>query len=92
MALCIRSGVVGLDPPHRVAKMLLAFQRYGLLGGSITAAALRHAAQPPAQPNPDPLFTPSLREDPTLRSPAHRIGTASLLTCLDAEGGYLSVA
>src|SRR5205807_2140943 len=42
VALCIRSGVVGLDPPHRVAKMLLAFQRYGLLGGSISAAALRH--------------------------------------------------
>src|SRR2546423_6945672 len=41
-ALCIRSGVVGVEPPHRVAKMLLAFERYGLLGGSITAAAARH--------------------------------------------------
>src|SRR5437764_1162173 len=42
-ALCIRSGVVGVEPPHRVAKMLMAFERYGLLGGSISAAAARHA-------------------------------------------------
>jgi fatty-acyl-CoA synthase len=41
-ALCMRSGVIGLDPPHRMAKMLLGFQRHGLLGGSVTAAALRH--------------------------------------------------
>jgi fatty-acyl-CoA synthase len=41
-ALCMRSGVVGLDPPHRVAKMLLGLERHGLLGGSITAAAIRH--------------------------------------------------
>src|SRR5579884_1350846 len=40
--VCMRSGVVGLDPPHRVAKMLLGFERHGLLGGSITAAAIRH--------------------------------------------------
>jgi fatty-acyl-CoA synthase len=40
--LVIRSGVVGLDRPSRVAKMLMAFERHGLLGGSITAAALRH--------------------------------------------------
>jgi fatty-acyl-CoA synthase len=41
-ALVIRSGVVGLEPPRRVANMMLAFERHGLLGGSIAAAALRH--------------------------------------------------
>ncbi len=43
--LMMRRGVVGLEPPHRVAKMLLAFERHGLLGGSITASALRHGDQ-----------------------------------------------
>jgi fatty-acyl-CoA synthase len=41
-ALCIRSGLVGPEPPHRVAQLLLGFQRYGLLGGAVVAAAVRH--------------------------------------------------
>jgi acyl-CoA synthetase (AMP-forming)/AMP-acid ligase II len=41
-ALCVRSGVVGIDPPHRVAQMLLGFERYGMLGGAATAGAARH--------------------------------------------------
>ncbi len=41
-ALCIRSGVVGLELPHRVAQLLIGFERYGMLGGAITAAAIRH--------------------------------------------------
>jgi fatty-acyl-CoA synthase len=41
-ALCVRSGMVGLDPPQRVAQMLLALERYGLLGGSVAAGAIRH--------------------------------------------------
>src|SRR5437588_4541146 len=41
-ALCIRSGVVGFEPPHRIAKLLLAFERYGLLGGAIAVGAIRH--------------------------------------------------
>jgi fatty-acyl-CoA synthase len=41
-ALCVRSGMVGLDPPHRVAQMLLGLERYGLLGGAATAGAIRH--------------------------------------------------
>ncbi len=41
-AICMRSGVVGLEPPHRVAQLVLAIERYGLLGGAATAAALRH--------------------------------------------------
>jgi fatty-acyl-CoA synthase len=45
-ALCIRSGVVGLEPPHRVAGLLFGFQRYGLIGGAAVAGALRHADRP----------------------------------------------
>ena len=44
--LCIRSGLVGPEPPHRVAQLLLGFQRYGLLGGAVVAGALRHGDQP----------------------------------------------
>jgi fatty-acyl-CoA synthase len=41
-ALCIRSGVVGVELPHRLAKMLLAFERHGMLGGAIAVGAIRH--------------------------------------------------
>jgi fatty-acyl-CoA synthase len=41
-ALCLRSGVVGFEPPHRVARLVMALDRYGLLGGAVTAAAIRH--------------------------------------------------
>jgi fatty-acyl-CoA synthase len=41
-ALCMRSGVVGLEPPHRLAQLVLAIDRYGLLAGAGTAAALRY--------------------------------------------------
>jgi fatty-acyl-CoA synthase len=45
-ALCIRSGLVAPEPPHRVAQLLLAFQRYGLLGGAVVAGAVRHGDRP----------------------------------------------
>jgi fatty-acyl-CoA synthase len=45
-ALCVRSGVVGFEPPHRIAQMLLAFERYGMLGGAITVGAIRHGDHP----------------------------------------------
>jgi fatty-acyl-CoA synthase len=45
-ALCIRSGLVGPEPPHRVAQLLLGFQRYGLLGGAVVAGAVRHGDRP----------------------------------------------
>jgi fatty-acyl-CoA synthase len=45
-ALCLRSGVVGLEPPHRVAELVLGFRRYGLLGGAAVAGALRHGDRP----------------------------------------------
>ena len=41
-AVCMRSGVVGLESPHRMAQLFLAVERYGLLGGASAAAALRH--------------------------------------------------
>jgi fatty-acyl-CoA synthase len=41
-ALCIRSGVVGPELPHRVAQLLLGFERYGMLGGAVVAGAIRH--------------------------------------------------
>ncbi|MGZ4187692.1 MAG: AMP-binding protein [Solirubrobacteraceae bacterium] len=40
-ALCLRSGMVGLPLPHQTAQILLAFERYGLLGGAVTAGAIR---------------------------------------------------
>ena len=42
VALCIRSGLVRPELPHRVAKMLIAFERYGLLAGAVTIGAIRH--------------------------------------------------
>ena len=41
-ALCIRSGMVGPELPHKVAQMLLAFERYGMLAGAVTIGAIRH--------------------------------------------------
>ncbi|MDQ6816130.1 MAG: acyl-CoA synthetase [Actinomycetota bacterium] len=41
-ALCVRSGVLGPQLPHRVAQATRAIERYGLMGGAIHAAAIRH--------------------------------------------------
>jgi acyl-CoA synthetase (AMP-forming)/AMP-acid ligase II len=41
-AVCIRSGLVGPELPHRLAQMLLAFERHGLLAGAVTIGAIRH--------------------------------------------------
>ena len=40
--LCVRSGMVGLEPPHRLAQMVLALERYGLLGAAGAIGAIRH--------------------------------------------------
>jgi fatty-acyl-CoA synthase len=45
VALCIRSGIVRPELPHKVAEMLLAYERYGLLSGGVTIGAIRHADQ-----------------------------------------------
>ncbi len=41
-AVCIRSGMVGPELPHKLAQMLLAFERHGLLAGAVTIGAIRH--------------------------------------------------
>jgi fatty-acyl-CoA synthase len=40
--LCLRSGVVGPELPHRMAQMLVALERYGMLGGAVAVAGIRH--------------------------------------------------
>jgi fatty-acyl-CoA synthase len=42
-ALLMRTGVVAIEPPHRVGQMLVAVQRYGLLAGASAIGAIRHA-------------------------------------------------
>ena len=37
--------MVALEPPHHFAQALLAFQRYGLLGGTVAVGAIRHGDQ-----------------------------------------------
>jgi fatty-acyl-CoA synthase len=41
-AVCVRSGLVRPELPHRVAQMLLAFERHGMLAGAVTIGAIRH--------------------------------------------------
>jgi fatty-acyl-CoA synthase len=45
-AVCLRSGIVGIDPPHRLLALALAFERYGALGTLPSLAAVRHRHQP----------------------------------------------
>jgi fatty-acyl-CoA synthase len=40
-ALCIRAGLVGPELPHKVAQLMLAFDRYGMIGGALSTAAIR---------------------------------------------------
>jgi acyl-CoA synthetase (AMP-forming)/AMP-acid ligase II len=42
VALCVRSGMVRPELPHRLAQLLLVFERHGLLGGAVAAGAIRH--------------------------------------------------
>jgi|SRR5579884_841531 len=42
VALCIRSGIVRPELPHTIARLLLAFERHGLMGGAVAAGAIRH--------------------------------------------------
>ena len=45
VAVCIRSGLVRPELPHRVAQMLLAFERHGMLAAAVTIGAIRHGDQ-----------------------------------------------
>jgi fatty-acyl-CoA synthase len=40
-ALCLRSGMIGVPLPHQSAQILLAFDKHGMLGGAVTAGAIR---------------------------------------------------
>ncbi len=42
VALCVQSGLLRPELPHRVAQILRAFERFGMLGGAIATAAIRH--------------------------------------------------
>jgi fatty-acyl-CoA synthase len=42
VALCARSGLIAPELPHRIAQILRAFERFGMLGGAISAASIRH--------------------------------------------------
>ena len=41
-AVCIRSGMVGPELPHKIAQMVLAFERNGMLAGAVAIGAIRH--------------------------------------------------
>jgi fatty-acyl-CoA synthase len=41
-AISVRSGLLGPEPPQRLAHLVRGFQRYGLIGGAVVASALRH--------------------------------------------------
>jgi fatty-acyl-CoA synthase len=41
-ALCVRSGIVGPELPHRVAQILLALERRGLVAGLLAVGAIRN--------------------------------------------------
>jgi fatty-acyl-CoA synthase len=45
VALCARSGLVGPEWPHRIAQVLFAFDRFGMLGGAMSTAAIRHGGR-----------------------------------------------
>src|SRR6201995_3631725 len=42
VGVCIRSGIVRPQLPHKVAQMLLAFERRGMLAGAVTIGAIRN--------------------------------------------------
>jgi fatty-acyl-CoA synthase len=42
VAVCIRSGMVGRERPSRLARMLRAFSRYGMLAGAVAIGAIRN--------------------------------------------------
>jgi fatty-acyl-CoA synthase len=41
-AISVRSGLLGPEPPQRLAQLVRGFQRYGLIGGASVASVLRH--------------------------------------------------
>ncbi len=39
---CVRSGMFGVEPPGRIAAVVKALADYGMLGGGVSVAAIRH--------------------------------------------------
>ena len=46
LGYCFRSGMLGIEPPQRLAQLARAFYDYGMLGGVVAIAAIRHPDQP----------------------------------------------
>ena len=42
LGCCFRSGMLGIEPPRRLAQMARAFNDYGMLGAGAALAAIRH--------------------------------------------------
>jgi fatty-acyl-CoA synthase len=42
LADCVRSGLIGWEPPRRIVPIARAISRFGLLFGAVTTAAIRH--------------------------------------------------
>jgi fatty-acyl-CoA synthase len=42
LGYCFRSGMFGIESPQRVAQAGRALAEYGMLGGCVTVAAIRH--------------------------------------------------
>ncbi len=43
---CVRSGMLGIEPPQRLAQLGRAFYDYGMLGGVVAIAAIRQPDKP----------------------------------------------
>ncbi|MHB1835382.1 MAG: AMP-binding protein, partial [Solirubrobacteraceae bacterium] len=41
-AACVRSGMVGIEPPRRAVRIAEVLVRHGMIAGALGAAALRH--------------------------------------------------
>jgi fatty-acyl-CoA synthase len=42
VAVCVRSGLVGPELPHRAVAIMRAFERFGIVGGAIATGGIRH--------------------------------------------------
>jgi fatty-acyl-CoA synthase len=45
VVVCFRCGMLGIEPPGRLARIGRAFWAYGMLGGSVVIAGIRHPRQ-----------------------------------------------
>jgi fatty-acyl-CoA synthase len=41
-AVCVRAGMVGLEPPRKLAQIAMVFERYGLLSATVSIGAVRN--------------------------------------------------